>query len=76
MQDKPISTGAGNNRTFARLVETLGVPELARDPRFATNAKRVAHRDALDTLLGQLTAELHADDIVERLLNAGVATAW
>ena len=74
-KDKPISTGAGNNRTFARLVETLGVPELARDPRFATNAKRVAHRDALDTLLGQLTAELHADDIVERLLNAGVATA-
>ena len=73
-KDKPISTGAGNNRTFARLVETLGVPELARDPRFATNAKRVAHRDALDTLLGQLTAELHADDIVERLLNAGVAT--
>ncbi|UEP51230.1 CoA transferase [Burkholderia ambifaria] len=73
-KDKPVATGAGNNRTFARLVEALGVPELARDPRFATNAQRVAHRDALDTLLGQLTAELRADDVVERLLHAGVAT--
>ncbi|HGO6117622.1 TPA: CaiB/BaiF CoA transferase family protein [Burkholderia cepacia] len=69
-----MATGAGNNRTFARLVEALGVPELARDPRFATNAQRVAHRDALDTLLGQLTAELRADEVFERLMQAGVAT--
>ncbi len=73
-KDKPVATGAGNNRTFARLVDALGVPELARDPRFATNAQRVAHRDALDSLLGQLTAELQADDVVERLMHAGVAT--
>jgi crotonobetainyl-CoA:carnitine CoA-transferase CaiB-like acyl-CoA transferase len=73
-KDKPVATGAGNNRTFAKMVDALGVPELARDPRFATNAQRVAHRDALDTLIGQLTGERLADDVVERLMRAGVAT--
>ena len=37
----------GNDRQFAALCEMLGAPELAADPRFATNPARVAHREAL-----------------------------
>ncbi|KRE63499.1 CaiB/BaiF CoA-transferase family protein [Nostocoides sp. Soil756] len=49
--DRDLVVTAGNNGQFRRLVEVLGVPELADDPRFARNEDRTAHRDALRPLL-------------------------
>lgn len=46
--DRPIVLAVGNDRQFTRLCEAL---ELPPDPRFATNADRVAHREALTDLL-------------------------
>ena len=56
----PTSNGtlviaAGNDATFRRLCEALGLPELPRDPRFASNPARVEHRDQLFDLLAQAT---------------------
>jgi crotonobetainyl-CoA:carnitine CoA-transferase CaiB-like acyl-CoA transferase len=53
----------GNDRQFGELCEEIGAPELAADPRFATNPARVEHREAL-------TAEL------ERRLAARPAAEW
>jgi crotonobetainyl-CoA:carnitine CoA-transferase CaiB-like acyl-CoA transferase len=41
----------GNDRQFAALCDVLAAPELAGDPRFATNGERVAHRELLRTEL-------------------------
>ena len=41
----------GNDAQYARLCEVLGAPSLASDPRYATNAARVAHRAELVPLL-------------------------
>ena len=41
----------GNDAQYARLCEVLGEPSLATDPRYATNAARVAHRAELVPLL-------------------------
>lgn len=41
----------GNDGLFRRLVEALGHPEWADDPRFATNRDRVTHRTALNAKL-------------------------
>jgi crotonobetainyl-CoA:carnitine CoA-transferase CaiB-like acyl-CoA transferase len=49
--DGDLIVTAGNNGQFRRLVEVLGVPELADDPRFARNEDRTAHRDELRPLL-------------------------
>ena len=38
---------AGNDRQFRALVTELGLPELADEPAFATNAARVTNREAL-----------------------------
>ncbi len=35
-------------KTFERLCAAMGMPELARDPRYATNALRCEHADDLD----------------------------
>ncbi len=49
--DGDLVVTAGNNGQFRKLVEVLGVPELADDPRFARNEDRVVHRAALRELL-------------------------
>ncbi len=43
----------GNDGQFARYAAALGVPALAADARFARNAERVRHRDALVPLLAE-----------------------
>ena len=55
-QVMPASDGyfmlaVGNDAQYARLCEVLGAPSLASDPRYATNAARVAHRAELVPLL-------------------------
>ncbi|MCL4759781.1 MAG: CoA transferase [Rhodocyclaceae bacterium] len=59
-QDFPTDDGymilaIGNDAQFARFCDIAGSPELAADPRFATNKARVRHRDTLIPLLNKLT---------------------
>jgi crotonobetainyl-CoA:carnitine CoA-transferase CaiB-like acyl-CoA transferase len=63
---------AGNDGQFARLAETVGAPELRDDPRFATNADRVANRDALRLLLESRLAVRPRAAWRDALLAAGV----
>src|SRR3954469_6598972 len=49
--DGELIITAGNSGQFRKLVEVLGVPELADDPRFVRNEDRTAHRDELRPLL-------------------------
>ncbi|AMM20750.1 carnitine dehydratase [Frondihabitans sp. PAMC 28766] len=45
--DGPLAVAVGNDEQFGRFAVALGLPSLAVDTRFATNALRVANRDAL-----------------------------
>ena len=54
--DSHLIVAVGNDGQFARFCELLDLPELPRDPRYATNAQRVRHRDALVPLLAQRIA--------------------
>jgi crotonobetainyl-CoA:carnitine CoA-transferase CaiB-like acyl-CoA transferase len=51
-----LVVGAGSEDLWRRLCAAIGNPELAADPRFATNAARVRHRDSLDALLSGVFA--------------------
>ncbi|WP_110648246.1 CaiB/BaiF CoA transferase family protein [Salinicola peritrichatus] len=62
----------GNDGQFRRLCEALGEPALADDPRFATNAERVAHRDLLIPLLSDRLKTRARNEWLERLEAAGV----
>jgi crotonobetainyl-CoA:carnitine CoA-transferase CaiB-like acyl-CoA transferase len=70
--DRPFAVAVGNDRLFARLCEAVGLPELATDARFATNADRVANVDALAGALGEAFARAPAAVWVERLRAASV----
>jgi crotonobetainyl-CoA:carnitine CoA-transferase CaiB-like acyl-CoA transferase len=54
--DGDLMICAGNDGQFRRLAETVGLPALADDPRFATNEARVANRDALRLALERALA--------------------
>jgi crotonobetainyl-CoA:carnitine CoA-transferase CaiB-like acyl-CoA transferase len=51
--DGYITLGASQQKFFADLCRLVGAPELGSDPRFATNAERVKHNDALVALLAE-----------------------
>ncbi len=70
--DRPLVVAVGNDGQFARLCRAVGRDELAGDPRFATNADRVANRDELAALLEEALAARGAADWVAALAEAGV----
>ena len=71
--DRAFAIGAGTDRHFAQLCErVIGRPELKDDPRFATNAARVANRETLVTILEQTFAAEAANVWVERCRAAAI----
>lgn len=46
-----VGISASSQRTFERLAQALGMPELIADPRFADNASRCEHDVALDEII-------------------------
>ncbi|HEX6967724.1 MAG TPA: CoA transferase [Micromonosporaceae bacterium] len=70
--DRPLVVAVGNDRQFRALVDALGLPSLAEDERFATNAARVAHRDELVAALSGVLAGRTADEWFETLSAVGV----
>jgi crotonobetainyl-CoA:carnitine CoA-transferase CaiB-like acyl-CoA transferase len=70
--DGDFAVAVGNDAIFARLCAAIARPELAGDERFATNAARMAHRDALGAELDAAFAAAPAAEWVRRLGEAGV----
>ena len=70
--DGRIVIAAGNDRLFRRLCDVLGAPELASDPRFAGNAERTEHRDALKAALEAALARRGTSGWLRALEAAGV----
>jgi crotonobetainyl-CoA:carnitine CoA-transferase CaiB-like acyl-CoA transferase len=70
--DRPFALAVGNDRLFARLCDAIGAPELAADERFAANAARVEHVDALGERLNAIFATRPADEWIDLLRSASV----
>jgi crotonobetainyl-CoA:carnitine CoA-transferase CaiB-like acyl-CoA transferase len=62
-----LVVGAGSEELWRRLCVAIARPELAADPRFASNAARVGHREALDALLGATFATRSVEEWLEAL---------
>jgi formyl-CoA transferase len=68
-----IFLGNGNDATFRKMMAVLGRPELGTDPRFATNAERLANREALNALIRDITRDQDGFELSRKLLQAGLA---
>ena len=55
--DGYINIGAANQRNWERLVDLIGAPELAEDPRFARNTQRMENRTELEATLNAIFSQ-------------------
>jgi crotonobetainyl-CoA:carnitine CoA-transferase CaiB-like acyl-CoA transferase len=70
--DRWLTLAVRNDAEWQALVRELDQPVASSDPRFATGAERLRHREELDVLLTQWLAACNADATAERLQRAGV----
>ena len=76
VSDGQVFLGLQNEREWAVLCrDILRQPEIASDPRFATNPDRVAHDDQLTPIIESVLRQLTAADAEARLDAAGIANA-
>jgi crotonobetainyl-CoA:carnitine CoA-transferase CaiB-like acyl-CoA transferase len=71
-RDGHLALAVGNDRQWAALARVIGEPQLADDPRFATNPARVENHDEMLLLI---EAALAADDVetwVTRMRQAAI----
>lgn len=74
--DGQMLIGVQNDTGWRTLVTAvLDAPELADDPRFATNVRRVAHRGECDAAVATRTSRWTNAELDARLAEAGVPAA-
>jgi len=70
--DGDMVVAVGNDRQFRALCAALERRDLAEDPRFASNSKRVLNRAELEATLADTLAQLPMGPAIARLAAAGV----
>nr|WP_314624956.1 CaiB/BaiF CoA-transferase family protein [uncultured Noviherbaspirillum sp.] len=70
--DGHIIVAVGNDGQYRKFVNAGGRPDLADDPRFATNPERVRNRDVLVPLLAHMVKGKTKQEWIDLLEQAGV----
>jgi crotonobetainyl-CoA:carnitine CoA-transferase CaiB-like acyl-CoA transferase len=67
-----IAIAGSSQTTTARLFETMGQPELIKDPRFKSNEDRVKNVEAMDVIVGKWMMERDSNEVLKILNDAEV----
>ena len=70
--DRPVLLGVANDPLWRKFCVVAGVPALADDPRFQTNALRVTHRAETVAAVTALLATRTRESWIDALTEAGV----
>ncbi|NDP41612.1 MAG: CoA transferase [Aromatoleum sp.] len=73
--DRPFVLAVLNEKLFAALALAIGKPDIAHDPRFATDTLRLGNEPALREIIEEWSLHRTAKDAVEALAAAGVPAA-
>ncbi len=71
-QDRWCAIAVQTDEEWDGFRRATGNPNWSNDPEFATAETRVANQDRLDALIGEWTAQLTADDVMQRMQREGV----
>jgi crotonobetainyl-CoA:carnitine CoA-transferase CaiB-like acyl-CoA transferase len=70
--DGEVIVACGNDKLFGKFCDSAGCPELAQDPRFATNGKRVENRAEITRLIQEIFRKKTTAEWLGLLEAAGV----
>jgi crotonobetainyl-CoA:carnitine CoA-transferase CaiB-like acyl-CoA transferase len=70
--DAYLTLGVANNSLWERCCAAMERPELAKDPRYATETSRLTNREALVPLLNEILGARPADEWMQRFEAVGV----
>jgi crotonobetainyl-CoA:carnitine CoA-transferase CaiB-like acyl-CoA transferase len=71
-KDGDVILACGNDNLFNKFCEVASCQSLAKDPRFATNSKRVENREEITRLLAEIFARRTTREWCDALEAAGV----
>ncbi|MCS0502075.1 CaiB/BaiF CoA transferase family protein [Ancylobacter mangrovi] len=71
-RDGQVIIAVANNALFARLAAAMGQPELAYDPRFATDSSRTEHAEVLRPAVEAWTRARSVEEVVAILDREGI----
>jgi crotonobetainyl-CoA:carnitine CoA-transferase CaiB-like acyl-CoA transferase len=68
---KWLAISGATPQSAARIFEAIGRSDIMDNPRFATNADRMANAEEIDAIIGAWAKTLDRDDALERLTGTG-----
>jgi formyl-CoA transferase len=72
-KDHHVIMAVGNDAQFARFCELAGRPELAKDPRYATNSQRLVNRKEIIPIVAEIMRTKTRAEWMAALEKAGIA---
>jgi crotonobetainyl-CoA:carnitine CoA-transferase CaiB-like acyl-CoA transferase len=70
--DRWVAIACTNDRIFFRLADAMGRPDMKTNPRYATNAARIAHRGEVNGIVADWSREQTRDEVLSRCAAAEV----
>ena len=73
--DRSVAIAVGSEKLWAAFCRAIERPEIGKHPDYASNAKRLENRAALESLLAAVFVSRPAGDWLERLQAAGIPSS-
>ena len=73
VEDSYVAIGGNSDAIFKRLMNEIGRPDLAEDPRYETNADRAEHSEDLDEIIEKWTKQHSSEEIFRTLEEADIS---
>lgn len=73
--EKYVFIGVTSERFWRSFCDVLGLRDLAGNPKFESNDERVKNKGELIPILEEIIADMDGDELLERLVEAGVPCA-
>jgi len=74
-EDRYCAIAVFREQEWQALCRVLGNPGWSQGPQFATILERIRNQDQLDELIGQWTIQHSAEEVMEKMQQAGVAAS-
>ena len=71
-KDGHVIVAVGNDSQFGRFCGVIGLPEMAHDPDYVTNIKRIENREALIFLIESRIAKMEKQGLLDAMRGANV----